>query len=88
MIRDGKPAGESNGDGTPVTGMRPEAVSSNALFSPTDFNTWWKSEAHHYNPMMGESIFQFAERMAEMAYGQGVIEGMDRQRMGVYPENA
>ena len=64
-----------------------EAVSSTALFSPTDFKTWWKSEAHHYNLMMGETVFQFAERMAKMAYGQGVIEGMNQQRMGIYPEN-
>lgn len=55
-------------------------------FSVTDFETWWSSEAHHYNPMMGEGIFQFAKRMAEMSYGQGVIEGMDRQRMNAYPE--
>ena len=74
--------------------IKPEATTqdvglpSTALFSPTDFKTWWKSEAHRYNLMMGETVFQFAERMAKMAYGQGVIEGMNQQRMGIYPENA
>jgi len=47
-------------------------IESTALFSPTDFKTWWKSEAHRYNLMMGETVFQFAERMAKMAYGQQV----------------
>jgi len=51
----------------------------------TNSADWWKAEAWKYNPMMGESILQFAERMAKMAYEEGVIEGMNRQRLGIYP---
>lgn len=62
-------------------------VAFHDLFSVTNSADWWKAEAWKYDPMMGEGILQFAERMAKMAYEEGVIEGMKRQRLGIYPEN-